>query len=102
MSNPNNDYENTNVTNKQLYTLLLQLKNKVADLKKQIKPIKKQKNYNYKDASEILCITVGGLKTRIKRGKIKRITNDGKPMISHEEIQRFLSSQNPGMQNFGV
>ena len=69
--------------------------NEVSDLKKSIKPIRKQKRYNYRDAAEILNISVEGLKTRIKRGQIKRITNGAKPMIAHEEIERYLKSQNP-------
>ena len=71
------------------------LTKKVTDLERQIKPIKKQKNYNYIDAAQMLCITVGALKKRITRGQLQRITNYGTPMIAHTEIQRFLKSQNP-------
>jgi hypothetical protein len=78
-----------------LFEQLMLLTNKVADLERQIKPNKKQKNYNYVDAAEILCITVSALKKRVVRGQIQRITNFGTPMIAHTEIQRVLKSQNP-------
>ncbi|MBL7921162.1 MAG: hypothetical protein JNJ40_12665 [Bacteroidia bacterium] len=89
---------NKHVTNYQLYSELEVLINEVSDLKKNLKPIKKQKRYNYKDAAELLCITVEGLKTRVKRGQIQRISNGATPMISHEEIERFLKKQNPDFQ----
>jgi len=86
----------SHITNEMLYDQIVQLISKVADIERQIKPIKKQKNYNYTDAADILCITVSALKKRVTRGQIQRITNYGTPMIAHEEIERFLKSQNPG------
>ena len=61
----------------------------------------KQKFYSYKVASEMLGISVDGLKTRIKRGQMVRICNNNRPLIAHSEIMRFLNSQNPD-SGFGV
>jgi hypothetical protein len=88
-------YVNKHITNYQLYVMMQQLINEIEELKKNLKPIRKQKRYNLKDAAELLCISVGGLKTRIKRGQIRRITNGATPMVSHLEIERFLKQQNP-------
>ncbi len=72
-----------------------QLTEMVESLQKQLIIQKNKKYYSYKEASEILCITVEGLKTRIKRGQMVRITNNNRPLISHVEIERFLNKQNP-------
>ncbi len=83
------------MTNKQVFDLIANLTNQIEALKKQLKPSQKKKFYSYKEASEMLCISVEGLKTRIKRGQMVRITNNNRPLIAHTEIMRFLSSQNP-------
>jgi len=67
----------------------------VEALQAQLKPTKKLKYYTYKQAAEMLCITVEGLKTRIKRGQMVRVTNNNRPLIAHTEIERFLKEQNP-------
>jgi hypothetical protein len=72
-----------------------QLTELVVALQKQSIAQKRKKYYSYKEASEILCIKVEGLKTRIKRGQMVRTTNNNRPLISHEEIERFLNNQNP-------
>ena len=51
----------------------------------------------YREASEYFGITVEGLKSRIKRGQIRRITNNNRPLIPYSEIERFIKSQNPGI-----
>jgi len=83
------------MTNKQVIELIANLTNQITELKKQLKPSQKQKFYSYKEAAEMLCITVDGLKSRIKRGQMLRITNNNRPLVAHSEIMRFLGSQNP-------
>jgi hypothetical protein len=86
---------------KKLMELILKMTLEIADLKRQLQPIKKQKYYSYKEAAEMLCLTVDGLKTRIKRGQMARVTNNQRPLIAHKEIMRFLEGQNPdGLEAF--
>lgn len=54
-----------------------------------------KKYFTYKEASELLGITVEGLKTRIKRGQMYKVANNNRPLIVFSEIERFLNSQNP-------
>jgi 2-C-methyl-D-erythritol 4-phosphate cytidylyltransferase len=67
----------------------------IENLKKHIKPQHKQKYYSYKEASELLRISVEGLKTRIKRGQMIRVVNGNRPLINQNEISRWLKTQNP-------
>ena len=84
------------MSNNEVVKLIECLNNQIKALSKQLQqPQQKQKYYSYKDAATMLCITVDGLKTRIKRGQMLRITNNNRPMIAHSEIMRFLGSQNP-------
>lgn len=84
------------MSNNEVVKLIECLNNQIKALSKQLQPPqKKQKYYSYKDAATMLCITVDGLKTRIKRGQMQRICNNSRPLIAHSEIMRFLGSQNP-------
>ena len=83
------------MTNKDLLIVITELRKEIVELRKQLNPEKKQKFYSYKEAAEMLRITVDGLKSRIKRGQMLRVTNNHKPLIAHTEIMRFLESQNP-------
>ena len=87
------------MSNNEVVKLIECLNNQIIALSKQLKdlqePQQKQKYYSYKDAAKMLCISVDGLKTRIKRGQMVRITNNNRPMIAHAEVMRFLGSQNP-------
>lgn len=84
------------MTNKQVIELIANLTNQITELKKQLKPAaQKQKFYSYQEAAQMLCITVDGLKSRIKRRQMVRITNNNRPLIAHSEIMRFLGDQNP-------
>ena len=84
------------MSNNEVVKLIECLNNQIKALSKQLqKPHQEQKYYSYKDAATMLCITVEGLKTRIKRGQMVRISNNNRPMIAHTEIMRFLASQNP-------
>ena len=83
------------MTEKQILGLIANFTAQIEALKKQLKPSQKQKFYSYKEAAEMLCISVEGLKTRIKRGQMVRITNNNRPLIAHVEIMRFLGDQNP-------
>ncbi len=58
-------------------------------------PVVRKKYYSYKEAAEILCISVEGLKTRLKRGQMFRVCNNNRPLIEASEIERFLKAQNP-------
>lgn len=87
--------KNRQITNHEIFDEFEMLINEIASLKKIVKPLKNKKTYNYKEAAELLHLSLEGLKTRIKRGQIKRISNGGKPMISIEEIERYLKNQNP-------
>ena len=68
---------------------------KVKSLKREFSPLIKKNYYSYEEAAFILCITIEGLKTRIKRGQMIRTSNNNRPLISHNEIERFLKTQNP-------
>jgi hypothetical protein len=87
------------MSNNEVVKLIECLNNQIIALSKQLKdlqePPKKQKFYSYKEAAVILRITVDGLKSRIKRGQMVRITNNNRPLIAHAEIMRFLGNQNP-------
>lgn len=83
------------MSNNEVVKLIECLSKQILVLQKQLQPQQKQKYYSYKDAAARLCITVEGLKTRIKRGQMVRICNNNRPMIAHSEIMRFLASQNP-------
>jgi hypothetical protein len=67
----------------------------IATITKQQKLSKLEQFYTYKEASQHLGITVEGLKSRIKRGQMNRVTNNNRPLIAHSELQRFINSQNP-------
>lgn len=67
----------------------------LKNLKKELCIIRTKKYYSYKQAAEILCISVEGLKTRLKRGQMKRVCNGNRPLIAASEIERFLKTQNP-------
>lgn len=81
-------------TNKMLLEAIILLTNRVASLEAQIKPLRADKLYSYKEASEMLNLTVEGLKTRIKRGQIKRTPNGNRPGVLASEIKRYLREQN--------
>src|ERR1035437_5043452 len=83
------------MSNKEVVQLIASLSNQIKALQKQLQPQQKRKFYSYKDAAHMLCISVEGLKTRIKRGQMVRITNNNRPLIAHTEIMRFLNEQNP-------
>lgn len=95
MNQINAGRKNKQISYTALYDEFEILINEILDLKKIIRPLRKKKYYSYREAAEILNISIEGLKTRIKRGQIQRISNSGKPMLSALEIERFLKSQNP-------
>jgi hypothetical protein len=85
------------MTDKKLIQLLKQQNAELLKaLQKELAPLRRKKYYTYKEASEILCISVEGLKTRLKRGEMFKVCNNGRPLISGVEIDRYLKSQNPG------
>lgn len=82
--------------NAEIYELISHYSKQIETLKKLVgQSTPKLKFYTYKQASEMLGITVDGLKTRIKRGQMVRICNNNRPLIAHAEIMRFLGNQNP-------
>lgn len=84
------------MSNAEIYELISHYNKQIEALKKLVgQSTPKQKFYTYKQASEMLGITVDGLKSRIKRGQMVRICNNNRPLIAHTEIMRFLASQNP-------
>ena len=86
------------------YKELLARLDRLSEENKQLtalsKPQRKEKYYNYKEAASILCITVEGLKTRIKRGQMRRISNGNRPLIADAEIMRYLHNLNPDEKEF--
>ena len=80
---------------KKLMEEIQRLTKQIETLITQTQSQKKQKNYSYQQASEMLCISVEGLKSRIKRGQMQRICNGNRPLIQASEIDRFLNKQNP-------
>jgi hypothetical protein len=80
---------------KKVLERLSSFEHKIDLLAKAIQPIRAKKYYSYAEASELLCISVEGLKTRIKRGQMNRICNNSRPLIAQTEIERFLNAQNP-------
>lgn len=68
---------------------------KAKQLKREFSPLIKKKYYSYEEAAFILCISIEGLKTRIKRGQMIRTSNNNRPLIADNEIERFLKTQNP-------
>jgi hypothetical protein len=85
------------MSNNEVYQLISFYNQQIEALTKLVKSSSqpKQKFYSYKQASEMLGITVDGLKSRIKRGQMQRICNNNRPLIAHAEIMRFLGDQNP-------
>lgn len=84
------------MSNAEIYELISHYSKQIESLKKMVgQSTTKLKFYSYKQASEMLGITVDGLKSRIKRGQMVRICNNNRPLIAHSEIMRFLASQNP-------
>ncbi len=80
---------------KKLMEEIQRLRKQIETLITQTQFQKKQKNYSYQQASELLCISVEGLKSRIKRGQMQRVSNGNRPLIQASEIERFLNKQNP-------
>lgn len=81
--------------NKKLLSYLNCLEQKIDLLLSNKKQKETKKYLTYKEASELLGITVEGLKTRIKRGQMYKVANNNRPLIAFSEIERFLNSQNP-------
>ncbi len=91
------------MTNRDVVQLIQDMSNQQMDALKKLLPtlLGKKKYYTYREAADMLCISVEGLKTRIKRGQMLRICNNNRPLIAHSEIMRFLDSQNPdGLGDF--
>jgi hypothetical protein len=57
---------------------------------------RKEKIYSYQEASELMNLSIEGLKSRIKRGQIQRVCNGNRPGISGKEINNYFESLNPG------
>jgi len=84
-----------------IYDLLMSYKAEVMQLKKQISKsnnTNKKLFYNYVEVSEILCISVEGVRSKVKRGSLQRTCNDNTPLISRESLNSYFKKQNPNFE----
>jgi len=91
-------HKQSDIHTRDLIRLIEKLTAEIVLLRANLKPPINQKYYSYKQASEMLCISVEGLRTRIRRGQMNRVSNNNRPLIEHKEIMRFLKEQNPTLE----
>lgn len=86
--------------NKAMFELIVSLKEEIILLKKQGNKGFTQKKifYNYAEVAELLCISVEGVRTKVKRGTLERICSDNTPLITRESLNNYLRSQNPNFK----
>lgn len=93
-----------NITNKMLYELIASLNAEVISLKQQLKKSSSNNThsklfYSYAEVAQILCISVEGVRSKVRRNELERTCNNNTPLISRESLNNYFKKQNPNYEN---
>lgn len=87
-----------NITNQMLFELLTKANSEVVLLKKQLQKSttnNKKLFYSYSEVAQILCISVEGVRSKVRRGELLRTCNNNTPLIYKDSLNSYFKSQNP-------